>query len=156
MSEVGVVFREFEFSHEGKTWKLGRPTLSVERAYASSREKAEIRTIERNRGEMSRDSYAILLESWLGAAANNKYGWNSPAFVGSLGDVENVIHLLWCWIGEYFNEARALAGKCDRSLILTEDAIRKIFHASTESREALLKLIGDAMADPNPLPPSAN
>lgn len=156
MSEVGVVFKEFfDFAIGGKTWTLGRPNMAVERAFAKHCEKADMEAIQRHRESMDRLSYAVLMEGWLqGSGSGNKYGWNTPGFLAALASEANQIHLMTLWFGEFYNARKAMDnGQDPAEYVVTEKQMRK-FWGDREAQANLVKLLNEALSDPNPLPPS--
>jgi hypothetical protein len=150
MSEAAVVFKTFLFEHGGKRYELRRPSLGTERAFAIYLEREDTKWAIRQKAisaEAYRDGLSLARE----ASAANEYGWCRPGFFRALSDVEHTSQFFWYWFAQCFPEGSDL-------FVPSVKAMREIYVAQKAGHEPgdspLDRIIGEALTDPNPLPPA--
>ena len=145
VSEAAILFRKFEIeAKDGRKWALPRPTLAVEREYATYMEKKDARSIERNRLELGPIGYGESLRQWRSDCTNSHWGWLRKGFWDSLESPENTAHWVLYWVNRNHPQ------DADRLHIASEGDAYRLY---MDNKEAWDKALGESFNDPNPLPP---
>jgi hypothetical protein len=143
MSEATVLFRKFEIEIGGKKWSLPRPTLGVERIYATYLEKQTAAAINRNRMALG-IGYSEALRQFTTSCVANHFGWRMPAFAASLDSTENLAQFVMAWV----NINHPAEG--DPLHIASEKAAYELVAKNREKWDAVMT---EVFSDDNPLLP---
>ena len=141
MSEVSIVCKKWEFNHEGKTWELPRPVISVERDYATYLEKKSADFINRNR-EFLGTGFPEAMKVHIQNGVNNHYGWMHQGWFDSLADPINLVHLFWCWFRKTY--------PMGNELYVSEDKMYEMYRSKKSEMDTI---ITEIISDPNLLAP---
>ena len=143
MSETSIIFRKWEFTKDNQTYELGRPTLSVERDYATYMEGISSQVLDRSRQALGPIGYPEAMKIHLQNCVNNHYGWGRQGFLESLANPIHVARFLYCWFRKFYPDNTPLHIKKEDMYILY----------TSNHMEKLKTMVEECIQDPNPLAP---
>lgn len=161
MSEASTIFKTFTLEHGARKWELRRPNLGTQAKFAKHLERRDLELIRRHQDAMSELQFVASMDSWRqDCGVRNKYGWNRPGFHVALDDPDNIVHLVFLWIGQDYN---AQSNGVDKGFLMTEGQVSEMWddfeakrrEAGDGQRNPLVELVQEAINDPNPLRPRA-
>lgn len=160
MSEAAIILKRFTFEHGGDVFELGRPNLGTEAAYGRHMLKEEAKFLNSERDALGPQGYQDALRLHMSNGTNNWFGWHRPGFLESLRSESNAAKFLWLWFAqksttgpkEKFSEEETLQ-LLYRDVEPVADPKNPGEFLPSPSTKLTQLLWGEALNDPNPLPP---